>query len=95
VTLPLSTPVDLPAVGVPPGQTFPAIGDVGVVVIGRNEDQRLVRCLESMRGLASCVVYVDSGSTDGSVPMAGSLSDAVIELDMGRPFTAARARSEG
>ena len=39
---------------------------VGLVVIGRNEGERLVRCLRSVIGRADAVVYVDSGSTDGS-----------------------------
>ena len=69
--------------------------DVGVVVIGRNEGKRLVRCLESVRRQAGCVLYVDSGSTDGSVASARGLSDAVVELDLHIPFTAARARNEG
>jgi glycosyltransferase involved in cell wall biosynthesis len=72
-----------------------ACGDLGVVVIGRNEGNRLVRCLESVRNQAACVVYVDSGSTDGSVERGRALADAVVELDMHKPFTAARARNEG
>ncbi|MHC8320941.1 glycosyltransferase family 2 protein [Pseudomonas sp. GB2N2] len=68
---------------------------IGVVVIGRNEGQRLERCLASLAGAADQVVYVDSGSTDGSVQMARSLSVEVVELDMTLAFTAARARNEG
>jgi glycosyltransferase involved in cell wall biosynthesis len=41
------------------------------------------------------VVYVDSGSTDGSVEKGRELADAVVELDMRKPFTAARARNAG
>lgn len=41
------------------------------------------------------VVYVDSGSTDGSVQLARSHRAEVVELDMSRPFSAARARNEG
>src|SRR4051794_34576453 len=40
---------------------------VGIVVIGRNEGERLVRCLRSVVGRAENIVYVDSGSSDGSV----------------------------
>jgi glycosyltransferase involved in cell wall biosynthesis len=69
--------------------------DLGVVVIGRNEGERLIRCLESVRNQAACVVYVDSGSTDGSVETGRALADAVVELDMRKPFTAARARNAG
>ena len=67
---------------------------VGAVVIGRNEGERLVACLRSIPdGLR--VVYVDSGSTDGSVEAARKAGAEVVELDMSRPFTAARARNEG
>lgn len=68
---------------------------IGVVVIGRNEGLRLERCLASLVGAAQKVVYVDSGSTDGSVQMALRLGVEVVELDMTIPFTAARARNEG
>ena len=68
---------------------------VGVVVIGRNEGQRLERCLASLVGAAQQIVYVDSGSTDGSVQMAHRLGVEVVELDMNIAFTAARARNEG
>jgi GT2 family glycosyltransferase len=68
---------------------------IGVVIIGRNEGERLKRCLESVRDLASRAVYVDSGSTDGSVAASKTLGFAVVELDLRTPFTAARARNEG
>lgn len=68
---------------------------IGVVVIGRNEGERLVRCLRSILTGASRVVYVDSGSTDGSVQHARSAGVQVIELDLAIPFTAARARNAG
>ncbi len=41
------------------------------------------------------LIYVDSGSTDHSVAIAGPLVDAVLELDPAKPFSAARARNEG
>ena len=67
---------------------------LGVVVIGRNEGARLIRCLRSVADGVQ-VVYVDSGSTDGSVEAARGLNAAVVELDTARPFTAARARNAG
>lgn len=69
--------------------------NVGVVVIGRNERERLRKCLASVIEQVEHVVYVDSGSTDASVPMARAMGVAVVELDMSIPFTAARARNEG
>jgi GT2 family glycosyltransferase len=73
----------------------PPLVSVGVVVIARNEGERLRKCIESVLGKAGQVVYVDSGSTDGSVNMAQSLGVEVVNLDMNLPFTAARARNEG
>jgi glycosyltransferase involved in cell wall biosynthesis len=71
---------------------------LGVVTIGRNEGDRLVRCLQSLRTLLPSevpIVYVDSGSTDGSVAIAQSLGVQAIELDRSIPFTMARGRNTG
>ncbi|MFY0597536.1 MAG: glycosyltransferase family 2 protein [Cognatishimia sp.] len=67
--------------------------DIAIVAIGRNEGERLRACLTSLQGLR--VVYVDSGSRDGSVALAKSMGAEVVELSTDRPFTAARARREG
>ncbi len=75
--------------------TPPPLDAVGVVAIGRNEGERLIRCLESLPGGVAGVVYVDSGSTDGSVEAARARGVEVVALDMSIPFTAARARNEG
>jgi glycosyltransferase involved in cell wall biosynthesis len=69
--------------------------EVGVVVIGRNEGQRLITCLTSLKHDAKRIVYVDSGSTDGSLNEAAKLDVTVVNLDMLLPFTAARARNAG
>ena len=66
----------------------------GAVAIGRNEGQRLRQCLKSLSA-ATALVYVDSGSTDGSAQWARGHGVEVIELDMSLPFTAARARNAG
>ena len=68
---------------------------VGLVAIGRNEGQRLRQCLVSATDKVARVVYVDSGSTDGSLELARSLGADTVELDLSIPFTAARARNEG
>ena len=66
-----------------------------MVAIGRNEGERLRRCFQSIPRAVTAVVYVDSGSSDGSVEHARSLGHEVVALDMSRPFTAARARNAG
>lgn len=64
---------------------------LGVVVIGRNEGERLVAALRSLAG--QTVVYVDSGSTDSSVQRARDHGAEVVSIDP--PYTAARARNVG
>ena len=66
----------------------------GAIAIGRNEGDRLKRCLQSLSA-AAIVIYVDSGSSDGSLQCAQELGAKVVELDLKLPFTAARARNAG
>lgn len=75
---------------------LPSRNDIkfGIVAIGRNEGERLKRCLKSL-GASVAVVYVDSGSSDGSAQWARDNGADVIDLDMSLPFTAARARNAG
>lgn len=71
------------------------MNSIGVVIIGRNEGNRLKASLLSVIESKNTVVYVDSGSTDGSIALAKSLGVNVVELDLSIPFTAARARNAG
>ncbi len=68
---------------------------VDAVVIGRNEGARLLACLDTLAGQVRRIVYVDSGSDDGSPEAARQAGAQVIALDMTQPFTAARARNAG
>ncbi|WP_374301346.1 glycosyltransferase family 2 protein [Paracoccus sp. (in: a-proteobacteria)] len=69
---------------------------IDAVAIGRNEGQRLVRCLDSLLAAGfRQIVYVDSGSSDGSVEEARARGIRVVQLDLTTPFTAARARNAG
>jgi glycosyltransferase involved in cell wall biosynthesis len=71
---------------------------LSVVIIGRNEGDRLERCILSAQGIkgwsAAELLYVDSGSTDGSPQRAELLGATVLPLPPGT-FTAARARNLG
>jgi glycosyltransferase involved in cell wall biosynthesis len=67
---------------------------MGLVVIGRNEGERLARCLASVRVIPK-KVYVDSGSTDNSVALARQEAMTVVELTVPPNFSAARARNAG
>lgn len=72
---------------------------ISVVVIGRNEGERLVRCMQSVRSAEYPadkleLTYVDSGSTDGSAARAAALGARVIRTQPQHP-TAAAARNAG
>lgn len=67
---------------------------IGIVVIGRNEGERLRRCLRSLPAAAQRV-YVDSESTDDSVAWARSQGIEVVELTAPPKHTAARGRNAG
>lgn len=81
----------------PPPIVGDIVANVGLVVIGRNEGERLRRCLASAaRSIGTArAVYVDSGSTDGSVQQARAAGVEVVDLDTSVKFTAARARNAG
>ncbi|UCH18053.1 MAG: glycosyltransferase [Burkholderiales bacterium] len=73
--------------------------DVSVVVIGRNEGNRLVRCLASVTaarwGATTYeLLYVDSRSSDGSIERAAAMGARAYVLDDAAPC-AAKARNLG
>lgn len=83
----------------PLAEGFQALPLVSVVIIGRNEGQRLVRCLESVtamrrEGFRVEILYVDSASTDGSPEQARRRGAGVIAVRPERP-SAATGRNAG
>lgn len=68
---------------------------IAAVAIGRNEGERLIRSLASLQGQVDRIIYVDSGSTDGSVEAALAAGAEIVELDPTRLFTVSRARNAG
>lgn len=92
------SPTPIPAPALPLQRQGAPPSTVGVVIIGRNEGERLLRCLRSVLSASidpSRIIYVDSGSADGSPDAARSLQVTVVDLDTSQPFTAARARNAG
>lgn len=72
---------------------------MSVVIIGRNEGERLLRCIRSVKAMefpadAYDIIYVDSGSTDHSLRDAGDLGARTVSVAAG-PTTAARGRNSG
>jgi len=87
----------------PPGRHPAPTVTVSVVIIGRNEGERLTACLESVAALRrdgdgfsieTEILYVDSSSTDGSPARAAALGATVIQVKPERP-SAALGRNAG
>lgn len=72
---------------------------LSVVIIGRNEGERLRRCLESVKNMDPIggdveVIYVDSGSVDNSIALAQGYGAKTLKVESSRP-TAALGRNTG
>jgi glycosyltransferase involved in cell wall biosynthesis len=85
-----STNIESPASAVP---------TISIVVIGRNEGERLSQCLESIRRMVQVrgeveTIYVDSASTDDSLERAAGFGAKVVSARLERPCAAA-ARNAG
>lgn len=70
---------------------------LSIVVIGRNEAERIGKCLESIQNEITTfpsaeLIFVDAGSTDDSVAIAARLGIKALEID---PANAASARNAG
>lgn len=69
--------------------------EVGFVVIGRNEGDRLAQCLTSVLRISNRLAYADSASSDGSAELAEHLGAFVVRLPADGRLTAARGRNAG
>lgn len=54
------------------------VNGLSIIVIARNEQRDLPACLESVRGVASEIVMIDSGSTDETVGIARRFGARII-----------------
>ena len=64
---------------------------LSLCMIVKNEERNLVRCLDSVRGIANELVIVDTGSTDVTPRIAAEYGAQVIPFDFARvDFAAAR-----
>ena len=56
-----------------------AHGSITLCMIMRNEEKRLARCLESVKGLYDELIIVDTGSTDRSLDIAKKYNARVLQ----------------
>jgi glycosyltransferase involved in cell wall biosynthesis len=55
--------------------------DISTIIITRNEQQTIRRCLSSVAPFSSEIILVDSGSTDATVEIAREFTDKVYIKD--------------
>jgi len=68
---------------------------LSVILITKNEAERLPRCLESVRGLADEIVVLDSGSSDATLEIARRYTDQVHSSADWPPCAGLRLRRLG
>jgi GT2 family glycosyltransferase len=84
-------PVDVEAAADP----APQVARHPIVVIGRNEAERLPTTLAAAFAASDRVIYVDSDSTDGSAGIARCAGAEVVQLYAPPALSAARSRNAG
>lgn len=68
---------------------------ISVVMIVKNESKKLARCLASVKGIASEIIVVDTGSVDSTKEIALSFNAKVFDFKWINDFSAARNFSIG
>ncbi len=53
--------------------------DLTVIILTKNEEQNIVACIDSVKGIAKRIVVVDSYSTDGTVAVARASGAEVLQ----------------
>ena len=55
------------------------MANLAIIILTKNEEQNLEKCIASFKGVAQRIVIVDSYSTDKTVELAKSLGAEVYE----------------
>ncbi len=63
---------------------------ISVCIIAKNEEQRIEKCLSSIKPCGFEIVVVDTGSTDRTKELAAKYADQVLDFEWCDDFSAAR-----
>jgi len=66
---------------------------LSVCIIAKNEEKNLLRCLESIKGIADEVIVVDTGSIDNTIKIAKEYNAIVVEFPWKKNFSSARNKA--
>ena len=56
------------------------MNDITAIILTKNEELNIARCITSIKGLADRIVVVDSGSTDKTMDIAKGLEQRFISM---------------
>lgn len=63
---------------------------ISICIITKNEKEALKRCLDQLKGYPVELVVVDTGSTDGTLEMAGQYTETVYKFEWCNDFAKAK-----
>lgn len=63
---------------------------ISVCIIGKNEEKHIEKCLEPLTHYPFEIIYVDTGSTDGTRELASKYTDRIYDFEWIGDFSAAR-----
>lgn len=63
---------------------------ISVCIIAKNEENRIEKCLSSIKPFGFEIIVVDTGSTDKTKEIAGKYTDKVLDFEWCDDFSAAR-----
>lgn len=66
---------------------------LSVCIIAKNEEKYLLRCLESIKGIADEIILIDTGSVDNTISIAENFNARVIKFPWKKNFSSARNKA--
>lgn len=66
---------------------------LSVCIIAKNEEKNLIRCLESIKGIADEIILVDTGSKDNTISIAEGYNAKIIKFPWQNNFSSARNKA--
>uniref|UniRef100_UPI00293DC4C9 glycosyltransferase family 2 protein n=1 Tax=Clostridium TaxID=1485 RepID=UPI00293DC4C9 len=66
---------------------------LSVCIIAKNEEENLLRCLESIKDIADEVILVDTGSIDNTIGIAKKYNAQIVEFPWINNFSSARNKA--
>ena len=66
---------------------------LSVCIIAKNEEKNILRCLESIKGIADEIILVDTGSVDNTISIAEKYNAKIVKIPWEKNFSSARNKA--